>query len=98
MPPQENSLNVFVLPPLPDSLVLPPLPEITDPQLAKMAVTHASISQLPRISTTVELESGEVVDDYEKLEHVGDGILGEGPACAKRLESKQQPFVLTVVA
>ncbi|TXT16032.1 hypothetical protein VHUM_00535 [Vanrija humicola] len=66
----------MVLPDLPSDLLLPPLPPIADPHLARLAVTHSSAHQLPRRPTSLEFEADEKVEDYEKLEHVGDSMLG----------------------
>lgn len=72
----DHGLNTMLLPELPSDLVLPPLPPIADPQLARLAVTHSSAHQLPRRPTSLEFEADEKVEDYEKLEHVGDSMLG----------------------
>ncbi|KAL1413185.1 hypothetical protein Q8F55_000936 [Vanrija albida] len=72
----DHGLNTMVLPDLPSDLCLPPLPPIADAHLARLAVTHSSAHQLPRRPTSLEFEADEKVEDYEKLEHVGDSMLG----------------------
>lgn len=55
-----------------DSLTLdqlPALPKIHDPAIAKAAITHRSYSAAYR-------QTGAVEDNYEKLAHVGDALLG----------------------
>ena len=51
---------------------LPPLPPIQDPQIAKTVVTHKSYSALVR-------QTSGAGDNYEKLAHVGDALLGKHP-------------------
>ncbi|EIW67697.1 hypothetical protein TREMEDRAFT_64292 [Tremella mesenterica DSM 1558] len=63
-------------PPLPNDIPLPPLPPITDPGLLKLALTHSSAHQLPHRPSEIVLDESRAVDDYEKLEHVGDALLG----------------------
>ncbi|RSH90998.1 hypothetical protein EHS25_010174 [Saitozyma podzolica] len=70
----DPNFSTYALPPLPPTLPLPPLPPITDPYLRRLAFTHASIHNLPRRSH--DLGTNEVVEDYEKMEHVGDALLG----------------------
>lgn len=56
---------------------LPPLPRVTDPNLHKLAVTRSSTHGLPRRAYELDIVQGDIVQDYEKLEHVGDGLLGQ---------------------
>ena len=70
------SLNNFILPELP-IFDLPSLPMITDPTLYELAITHSSTHGLPRRAHELEIVEGDLVEDYEKLEHVGDGLLGQ---------------------
>lgn len=65
----------FSIPELP-SFPLPQLPGIADAELALLALTHKSSHQSPRRATDVDLSQDEKIVDYEKLEHVGDAILG----------------------
>jgi dsRNA-specific ribonuclease len=53
---------------------LPPLPVITDPALEKQVFTHQSC--FPRRKWRFEDPEDDPSLDYEKLEHVGDSILG----------------------
>lgn len=53
---------------------LPPLPEVTDPELLKRVFTHSSLFEKQR--GRFEEPNGEPAKHYEKLEHVGDSILG----------------------
>ncbi|KAK4685194.1 hypothetical protein P7C73_g4963, partial [Tremellales sp. Uapishka_1] len=81
---------------LPWDLYLPPLPKIVDEELALLVVTHSSTHQNPKKRLSIELTEAEKTQDYEKLEHVGDSLLGcivvdllhdlfpglkQGPAC-----------------
>ncbi|WWC70904.1 uncharacterized protein I206_104856 [Kwoniella pini CBS 10737] len=72
-----NSLFSFVLPPLP-KFPLPPLPNIKDQHLYRQVITHVSVQQLNRRSVMALAkpdDDHEKAVDYEKLEHVGDGLL-----------------------
>jgi len=53
---------------------LPPLPVISDPALEKQVFTHQSC--FPRRKWRFEDPEDDPSMDYEKLEHVGDSILG----------------------
>jgi hypothetical protein len=53
---------------------LPPLPVISDPALEKQVFTHQSC--FPRRKWRFEDPEDDPSLDYEKLEHVGDSILG----------------------
>lgn len=56
-------------------MTFPPLPPIKDKALYDVVITHSSFYQAPR--TSMELHPTSMVEDYEKLEHVGDAILGK---------------------
>ncbi len=75
-PREIQSINDYVLPELP-LFDLPPLPQVTDAELHKLALTHSSIHGLPRRAHELDIIEGDFVEDYEKLEHVGDGLLGQ---------------------
>lgn len=69
-----NSLTKLCLPPLPH-IDLPDLPPIHDEQLLQQVFTHSSYLSRPRVGVdfwALEEESW----DNEKLEFVGDGLLG----------------------
>ncbi|WVQ96480.1 hypothetical protein IAU59_003585 [Kwoniella sp. CBS 9459] len=84
----QESLNSFVAPRLP-KLDLPPLPPITDRKLRETVFTHVSSRVLPkRFATTMFLTDGQAGNDYEKLEHVGDALLG---AAVKTMLHEQYP-------
>jgi len=53
---------------------LPPLPVVSDPDLEKQVFTHQSC--FPRRKWRFEDPEDDPSLDYEKLEHVGDSILG----------------------
>lgn len=73
----------FILQNLPEDLILPPLPPITDPALERTALTHVSFHGIKRRDDDFDLEQAEEILDYEKLEFVGDGILGEHCAVSR---------------
>lgn len=68
-----NTLASMALPQIP-VFPLPPLPPITDPILSRTALTHPSQHQGHR--RPFDLEGTDRPEDYEKLEHVGDALLG----------------------
>jgi hypothetical protein len=71
-------LGTYLLPDIPEHLThLPPLPEASNKDLERVAFTHTSVHQLPRRPESLTMDEGEKIEDYEKLEHVGDGILGQ---------------------
>ncbi|WWC88522.1 uncharacterized protein L201_003433 [Kwoniella dendrophila CBS 6074] len=76
---ENNPLFSFILPPLPRfKLPQPPLPYIKDKELFEQVITHVSIKQLTRRSVMAlakPTEEHEKANDYERLEHVGDGLL-----------------------
>lgn len=61
------------LPPLPEDLVLPPLPTINNEAIERLAFTHSSHAKQGKSGI---FDMGEVRDN-EKLEHVGDSLLSE---------------------
>ena len=65
------------LPPLPE-FDLPSLPPITDKDLRENTSTHTSVYGIRRDGREFNLNNK--VLDYEKLEHVGDALLGAGTA------------------
>lgn len=69
----EETLNTLTLPDLPE-IPLPPLPPVANAELLRTALTHTSFHQLPR--RVLDLDPQQPVKDYEKLEHVGDAVLG----------------------
>lgn len=71
---EPKSLLRYNLPPLP-KLDLPELPTITDPELSRQVFTHSSYYARPRKATSLDLEQEKLLDN-EKLEHVGDALLG----------------------
>ncbi|EJT49011.1 hypothetical protein A1Q1_01922 [Trichosporon asahii var. asahii CBS 2479] len=68
-----NTLASMILGEIP-AFPLPPLPPITDPVLSRTALTHPSLHQNHR--RPFDLEGADRPEDYEKLEHVGDALLG----------------------
>lgn len=70
-----SELNTATLPKLPPGFRFLPLPAITNADLARKVVTHASVNSVPKNSTSLEIVGNGTVHDYEKLEHVGDSIL-----------------------
>lgn len=73
---QKGSVTIPRLP----SLTLPPLPPITNPAIRRMALTHSSShSGDKRRNRELITDEAEAALDYEKLEHVGDGLLGAQP-------------------
>ena len=62
---------------IPTNFTRPPLPPILDPDLAVQVFTHSSYYNVKRKTMTECLGMDEEILDNEKLEHVGDGILGE---------------------
>jgi len=76
MAPIAIDLSRFLLPRLPE-FPLPPLPEITNPKLYKVAHTHASCYSNPKKYLDLDPKDWSSGEDYEKLEHVGDGLLGK---------------------
>ena len=77
-------LNEFTLPTLPE-FHFPPLPQITDIDLRRTVVTHTSFYGVRRNKHDLYPETR--VLDYEKLEHIGDSVLGQ---CAVAGKSKSR--------
>jgi len=77
----DNKLSAFTLPPLPETLPLAPLPLINDPVLRDRAFTHTSVYQVVRVTHDVETDKYPEILDYEKLEYVGDAIIGKTTRC-----------------
>lgn len=71
---QRSQVTGFTISELPP-MTFPPLPPIKDKALYDVVITHSSFYQAPR--TSMELHPTSMVEDYEKLEHVGDAILGK---------------------
>jgi dsRNA-specific ribonuclease len=71
---EATSLLRFTLPPIPD-LPFPPAPRIVNAQLERQVFTHSSLLKKRRQASSLSLE--EPIEDNEKLEHVGDSIIGE---------------------
>ena len=69
---QKGSLTIPDLP----KLDLPPLPEITNPAIRNLALTHSSAHAGDKTrKRDLIYNHAEAVLDNEKLEHVGDGLL-----------------------
>lgn len=69
-----DNLKAMVVPTLPDDLEIPPLPVIQNRALEEQVSTHSSA--LGQVRTRVTFGEGDVeLQDNEKLEWVGDGIL-----------------------
>lgn len=73
--------NILDMPPT----TFPPLPPINDKALYNVVTTHASLHLYKKYS--MNLHPKIMVEDYEKLEHVGDAILGESSADRNRVLS-----------
>ncbi|KAK4685114.1 hypothetical protein P7C73_g5043, partial [Tremellales sp. Uapishka_1] len=75
-----QSLATFVLPLLPAGAI-PPLPRIGDPDLERTAASHTSLHGANRRGNSLVQTPGQCSANYEKLEHVGDSILGSVVTC-----------------
>ena len=75
LPDESASLSSLILPLLP-SFTIPDLPKITDPELERQVFTHSSYYARPRKPTSLDLDDEDPILDNEKLEHVGDALLG----------------------
>lgn len=76
----DTSLANAKLAPLPDELLnaLPRPPTIYCRRLAQLAFTHKGYNNAPRRGITLSFtEEDEGQQDNEKLEHVGDALIGE---------------------
>ncbi|WVF68965.1 hypothetical protein IAT40_003739 [Kwoniella sp. CBS 6097] len=72
-----NPLFSFTLPPLP-LFPIPILPQINDKKIYNTVTSYSSLQGLNRrgiMALTPPEEGWEVAVDYERLEHVGDGLL-----------------------
>ncbi|KAL7422986.1 hypothetical protein Q5752_002284 [Cryptotrichosporon argae] len=74
----QNNLSAYAIPPQP-VFPLPPLPPIDSPSLLTTVLTHASMHSAARRAQSFDIDAAPVVD-YEKLEHVGDSLLGASVA------------------
>lgn len=72
----DNLLFGFPLPPLPADLPLPPLPPIHDRILYERATTHTSLYAVRRITHDFDTANYVQINDYEKMEYLGDRLLG----------------------
>ena len=81
----DNSHNIsaLFLPPLP-LVSIPPLPRINNPDIERLVLTHSSHHGLPKAREEINLAEDAAVEDYEKLEHVGDALLGRPPIPEKK--------------
>lgn len=70
-----SSLPLVNLPPLPLDR-LPPLPPIENEVIRTQVFTHSSAHGGPKKALDFEHDSSDKLKDYEKLEHVGDSLLG----------------------
>ncbi len=68
------SLLRLTLPSLP-TFDLPPRLPVTDPELERQVFTHSSYHARPRKATSLDMDDDQLLDN-EKLEHVGDSLLG----------------------
>ena len=69
-----DMLSAYALPAIPH-IDLPPIPQIANPEYYEVVTTHSSLSKGARSSHDLAPKVG--LKDYEKLEHVGDALLGE---------------------
>ena len=56
---------------------LPPLPTIDNPRYADIVFSHSSANQRQRSSGSLDTVAGDADLDNEKLEHIGDSLLGD---------------------
>lgn len=75
------STSNLVLTELPKDLEYTMPPEIDVPALKSQVFTHSSYFGVARAGNRLEIGLDEERKDYEKLEHVGDAILGETSIC-----------------
>ncbi|RXK37149.1 hypothetical protein M231_05601 [Tremella mesenterica] len=73
------SLALLKLPPLP-TLPFPPLPKIQDVKLETLVFTHSGIAGKKKNSMSLEMDE-DAMEDNQKLEHVGDALLGTVITC-----------------
>lgn len=62
---------------LPEDLILPRLPPITDKKLEAVATTHTSFYRVSKFTFDLDVDKYTEILDYEKLEFIGDKIIGE---------------------
>lgn len=74
--PIPDNFKVMNVPKLPDDIRLPPLPVIKNKLIEKQVFTHSSVSGQARTRVNFEVGDGKLQDN-EKLEWVGDGILSK---------------------
>ena len=76
-----NSLGAKVytysMPPLPSNLILPPLPPIPVKKFRDIALTHTSVYGVTKETFDLDTAKYTLINDYEKLEFLGDKILSE---------------------
>ena len=71
-----DSLSGWVLPPIPTALIKPPLPRLSA-DIKRQVFRHPSAHSGPSKPMSIIFDTGEVTQDYEKLEHVGESIIGQ---------------------
>lgn len=73
-----QSLTTAVLPPIPDGFPLPHLPLLQNAELERLVFTHSSHVSQPKPTSLLctQLEVFGQPLDNEKLEHLGDALLG----------------------
>jgi len=73
-----HALAICTIPPLPDTIEFPPLPVIHYKRIEAQVFTHSSFySSQPRKTTSlIQAPDQDLNMDNEKLEHVGDALLG----------------------
>jgi dsRNA-specific ribonuclease len=74
-----QTLANCVIPPIPETIALPELPVIGDRQIESQVFTHSSFysSQRKRTTTLTPPADQALNMDNEKMEHVGDALLGK---------------------
>jgi dsRNA-specific ribonuclease len=78
----DHSLMQWALPSIPISIAFPPLPTIQDHALERQVFTHTSYHQMKRNPTSFDVDSTQRTgQDNEKLEHIGDALLGMSHVC-----------------
>lgn len=72
----------LVLPSIPSHIHFPPLPTIEDGELEFQVFTHASYHQTPRNAAPFNTDTTRPIAQHnEKLEHVGDALIGALYCC-----------------
>lgn len=72
-----NKIYQFAMPPLPEDFALPPLPTIPVKRLRDIALTHTSFYGITKETHDLDTERYLQINDYEKLEFLGDKILSK---------------------